>query len=74
MEKLQKICYTLILITALFPFLFCRKIIHHYSTLPDSTIYEPRIELLIIPLSFIILTFIINIWEQEIIEYLKNKK
>ncbi len=65
-NKLQKICITLALITIMFPLIFTKKTVHYYISLPDQILYEPRMELFVIPLSFIVLTVVISIWKEEI--------
>lgn len=65
-EKLvDRILGTCIAATIFLPMLFCRKTTSHYTTIPDVVRYEPRIELLTIPLVFIILFIIHQIWKKD---------
>jgi hypothetical protein len=74
MKKVDKVFYTLMLVTAFLPFMFPEvHVTHDFITQAAENNYEPRILLWIIPLMIFCVFVIRHIWEDEIKSYFSTK-
>lgn len=69
MDKIRKILLSLTITTLLLPFIFQREI-----HLMDRILHKPRLELVLIPATFLILLALHEIWFFEIQKLFKDDK